>query len=169
LILVGSGPFEERYVSALREARMSRLSAEEQAEFDSIVRALSDPAADDKDALLARLGMLARKTDACDPLPEEPAEEDAVDLRGEVFQGVWEAAAEMRRSGRLLGLAREIRCPVVAIHGDHDPHPAEGVRAPLAEILHEFRFVLLRRCGHKPWIERQAKAEFYTALKEELS
>src|SRR5262249_43059384 len=48
LILVGSGPFEEKYVAGLREARMSRLSPEERAEFDSIVRSLSDPGAPDK-------------------------------------------------------------------------------------------------------------------------
>jgi pimeloyl-ACP methyl ester carboxylesterase len=169
LILVGSGPFEEKYVAGLREARMSRLSPEERTEFDVIVQSLSDSATEDKDLLLARLGSLASKTDAYDPVPDEPVEGDSVGLQGEIFQGVWHEGAEMRRSGRLLELAQRIRCPVVAIHGDHDPHPAEGVREPLAERLEDFRFVLLRECGHTPWIERHARGAFYTTLKGELS
>jgi pimeloyl-ACP methyl ester carboxylesterase len=169
LILVGSGPFEERYVARLREARMSRLTPEEQAEFDAILRSLGDPASGDKDRLLARLGALSAKTDAYDPIGDEPVEGDRVDPQGVIFQSVWEEAAEMRRTGRLLGLAQQLRCPVVAIHGDTDPHPAAGVREPLTEVLDDFRFILLPRCGHTPWMERHARAEFTTILESELN
>jgi pimeloyl-ACP methyl ester carboxylesterase len=58
---------------------------------------------------------------------------------------------------------------VIAIHGDYDPHPAEGVQEPLAATLQSFRFILLKNCGHMPWIERQARTEFYAILKKELS
>jgi pimeloyl-ACP methyl ester carboxylesterase len=58
---------------------------------------------------------------------------------------------------------------VVAIHGDYDPHPAEGVQKPLSAILENFRFILLKNCGHKPWVERQARDRFYAVLKVELS
>jgi pimeloyl-ACP methyl ester carboxylesterase len=169
LILVGSGPFEERYVAALREARLSRLSPEGRAELDTLVRSLSDLATEGKDALLARLGALTSQTEAYDPVQDESVEGDSIGLQGDIFQKVWNEAAEMRRSGRLLGLAGQIQCPVVAIHGDYDPHPAEGVRAPLAAALEDFRFILLRQCGHKPWIERQARTEFYALLNGELS
>jgi pimeloyl-ACP methyl ester carboxylesterase len=168
LILVSSGPFEERYVAALQEARTSRLSPEERAEFDGILSAFRDPAAGDKDTLLARLGALCSKTDDYDPVDEEPVEGDGIDLQGEVYQGVWEEAAAMRRSGRLLELALQIRCPVVAIHGDYDPHPAIGVQEPLASRVQDFRFILIKRCGHKPWIERHARGEFYRILWTEL-
>jgi len=59
-------------------------------------------------------------------------------------------------------------CPIVAIHGDYDPHPAEGVKDPLSRILKNFRLVTLKNCGHEPWIERHAKDRFYRILKEEL-
>ena len=65
-------------------------------------------------------------------------------------------------------LGKNIECPVVAIHGDYDPHPAEGVEKPLASILKNFRFILLQNCGHKPWIEKHAKDIFYEILKQEL-
>ena len=31
-------------------------------------------------------------------------------------------------------MGRKIKCPVVAIHGDYDPHLAEGVREPLSRV-----------------------------------
>ena len=169
LILVGSGPFEEAYVSQLREIRMSRLSPEDRKAFDATVKALRDPQTEDKDAYLARLGSLARKADAYDPITDRSDEAERVGPRADVFQGVWHEAARLRRRGDLLELGGEIACPVVAIHGDHDPHPAEGVREPLAAVLERFRFVPLERCGHTPWIERQARAAFFRVLDEELS
>ncbi|MHB0870918.1 MAG: alpha/beta fold hydrolase, partial [Chloroflexota bacterium] len=86
----------------------------------------------------------------------------------EVNRSVWGEAERLRRGGGLLELGRRIRCPVVAIHGDHDPHPAEGVREPLSRVLRDFRFLLLRKCGHLPWIEREARDEFYRLLSLEL-
>jgi len=65
-------------------------------------------------------------------------------------------------------MAKAIRCPVVAIHGDWDPHPAEGVNDPLTKVLPDFRFVLLEKCGHRPWIERNAAETFYKVLVEEI-
>jgi len=171
LILVGSGPFEQEYVAQLAETRSSRLSAEERAEFESIVATLGDPAprgGEDRDAQLARLGALAEKTDTYDPLPDESPASDSVGARGDIFQGVWQDAAELRRSGQLLELGRQIGCPVVAIHGTSDPHPAEGVRQPLAALLPGFRFIALENCGHKPWIERQARDTFYRVLRDEV-
>jgi pimeloyl-ACP methyl ester carboxylesterase len=168
LILVASGPFEERYVARLHATRMQRLDEAERAEFEATLRRLGDPTTEDKDALLERLGALASKSDAYDPISDEADAADHVGLRGDLFQSVWEQAAEMRRSGRLLALGRQLQCPVVAIHGDFDPHPAEGVRQPLSAVVPRFRFILLEKCGHRPWMERQARDPFYRALEAEL-
>ena len=70
----------------------------------------------------------------------------------------------MRKTGELLALGENTSCPVVAIHGDHDPHPAEGVEKPLSSVLADFGFILLSRCGHSPWQERYARDAFYRAL-----
>ncbi len=168
LILVGSGPFEEKYVPKLQENRLSRLNKEEKTELKSIVRDLGEPTTQEKNSLLARLGELSSKTDACDPVKTESDKTDLVGNHGDIFQQVWTKAAKLRKSGKLLEFGKGIKCPVVAIHGDYDPHPAEGVQNPLSNILPDFRFFLLKNCGHTPWIERQAKDKFYKLLKEEL-
>jgi pimeloyl-ACP methyl ester carboxylesterase len=165
LILVGSGPFEERYVAAVHESRLSRLSPAEREEFQSLAAKLADLSTESQDVALARLGALAPQADAYDPLP---ARDEPVTVQAAIFQGVWPEATELRRSGQLLTTARRIQCPVVAIHGDYDPHPAPGVQRPLAAALPDFRFVLLSCCGHKPWLERHARDTFYQILEAEL-
>jgi len=57
----------------------------------------------------------------------------------------------------------------VAIHGDYDSHPAEGVRDTLNDVLADFEFILLKRCGHMPWLEREARDEFFRLLSEQLN
>ena len=168
LILVGSGPFEHQYVEQIQETRFRRLGEEERAEYESIIQMLNQPAAEGKAAAFARLGALASQTDSFDPIPGESDESRSVANERNVFYEALRDAVEMRRSGELLELAAHIDCPVVTIHGDYDPHPVEGVEKPLSAVLENFRLILLENCGHKPWIERQARDRFYATLKEEL-
>ena len=165
LILVGSGPYEEKYAAKIMETRLSRLSEEEKREFKSIFKTLDDPTTYDKDTVFARLGVLVSKADAYDLEIDKP---DEIDYRADIFQSVWADAAELRGSGHLIKLGKNIKCPVVAIHGDYDPHPAKGVQKPLSDILKSFRFILLNNCGHKPWVERQAREDFFRILKNEF-
>jgi pimeloyl-ACP methyl ester carboxylesterase len=165
LILIASGPFEERYAAGIEATRLSRLKQEERAEVEPLFQILDHPAAQDKERAFARFGALFSKADAFDPMESES---EGVRYQPETFRAVWPEAAELRKSGKLLRLAENIRCPVVAIHGDYDPHPAEGVEKPLSRILKDFRFILLAKCGHKPWMERQARDRFFEILKKEL-
>ena len=165
LVLVSSGPYEEKYALGIAQTRLARLNREDRKEVIRLSEALDGPATEDKDAVMARLGELMSRADAYDPLP---ADSELVECQYEVYRGVWGQASELRRSGRLLELGKDIRCPVVAIHGDYDPHPAEGVREPLSRVLGDFRFILLEQCGHRPWIERSARDEFYRILVQEV-
>ena len=165
LILIGSGPYEEKYAASIQRTRLSRLSELERIEVESLIEVLDDPAAEDRNSVFARLGALFSRADAYEPTMHES---EAIDCRADIFQSAWKDGAELRRSGNLLKLGRHITCPVVAIHGDDDPHPTEGVQEPLSAILRDFRFILLKKCGHRPWIERKARDEFFRILEEEL-
>jgi pimeloyl-ACP methyl ester carboxylesterase len=161
LILVSSGPFRESYAAGISETRLGRLSPREREEAGILTRAMERPGSGKADKAFARFGALISKADAFDPLFKSEAD---ISFRIDVFQRVWPEAAALRRSGELLAMGKEIACPVTAIHGDYDPHPAEGVRVPLSETLRDLRFILLERCGHRPWIERHAREEFFRAL-----
>ena len=162
LILVGSPPFEDQYAEAVTRTRLGRLNQQDRAEAQSLFEQAEKPGpGDDANVLLARLGMLLARADTFDPIH---ADDEGFHCQYDIFRGVWDEACELRRTKILTQMARMIACPVVAIHGDWDPHPAEGVTGPLAKELKSFRFVLLEKCGHRPWIERNASEEFYEVL-----
>ena len=165
LVLIGNGGYEEECAARTQETRLSRLSEEDRAEAKSLIQALDNPAAEDKSTAFARLRALFSRADAYDPITYES---EVIDCQVDIFQSVSKDAEELRSSGKLLELAKHVECPVIAIHGDYDPHPAEGVQRPLAAILKSFRFILLKNCGHMPWIERQARDKFFGILREEL-
>jgi pimeloyl-ACP methyl ester carboxylesterase len=168
VILIGSGPYEEKYVSRIQETRLNRLSKEDRTKLQSIIEILNNPTAEEKNIAFVQFETLFLKTDMYNPIISESMESKVIDCQVEIFQGVWKDADKLRRSGKLLELGKHIECAVVSIHGDYDPHPAEGVEKPLAIILKNFRFVLIKNCGHMPWLEREAKEKFYRILKEEL-
>jgi len=165
LVMVGCPVFEARYAAQMQAIRFSRLAEDEAGEARSLMEVLGDPVSKDKTRAFARLGVLFTKADAYDPLTLEI---EVLEHQYDVYRRVWGDASELRRSGGFSDLGKQIRCPVVAIHGDHDPHLAEGVEGPLTSNVKNSRFILLRNCGHLPWIERQAKDRFYSILRAEL-
>jgi pimeloyl-ACP methyl ester carboxylesterase len=165
LILVGSPPFEEQYAASVTQTRMNRLRKNDQAEAQELLTRLADPDTPGKNDLLAKLGILLAHADTYDPTH---VIEEGFHCQYDVFKGVWDEASELRKKQILIQMAKAITCPVVAIHGDWDPHPAEGVNDPLAKVVKDFRFVLLEKCGHRPWIERNAMENFYKVLVAEI-
>ena len=166
LVLIGAGAFEEKYVKELHAARMVRLSVEEKKELDALLVVLDDPSVQDKTAVFKRFGALFSKADSFAPM--ENAENCEIDFSPGIYNAVWPEAAAMRKSGELMELSSKVKCPVVAIHGDYDPHSSKGVREPLSSSLSDFRFIQLEKCGHKPWIESCAAERFYEVLRAEL-
>jgi pimeloyl-ACP methyl ester carboxylesterase len=165
LILIGSGAFEAQYAENIVADRLSRLTEEERIEALVLAEILDNPATAQKNTPMARLGELFAKADTYAPLPQNS---ELLEFNEEINRLVWAEAKQLRISGELLSLGKEIICPVVAIHGDYDPHLAEGVREPLSRVLKDFRFILLEKCGHEPWLERCARDEFYKILINEL-
>ena len=165
LILVSSGVFDDTYATGILSTRLARLSQEDRRVLDSLLTKLHDPMNREKNKIFAEFGRIIEKADSCNPLLHTS---DVIEYRYEIFENVWKQAQELRSAGGLVALGRYIDCPVVAIHGDYDPHPADGVKIPLSRVIKNFRFVLLENCGHRPWMERSARDRFYEILNEEL-
>jgi pimeloyl-ACP methyl ester carboxylesterase len=166
LILIGSGPFEASDAQQIMSTRLSRLTENERLKADALMAALPDFNHGNDNAIMVEFGQLMSKTDSFDPLAK--TEEAEGQFQASIYRSVWQEAEVMRESGALLKLGTKIRCPVVAIHGDHDPHPARGVEKPLSPIIKDFRLILLKDCGHEPWNERWARERFYHVLKDQL-
>jgi pimeloyl-ACP methyl ester carboxylesterase len=140
------------------------MSSEQKAELEIALKKLGDSAFQDKDTVFTQLGRLASKVDSYEPMSEESTE-----ARYDIFKHVWSETELLRSRGGFVEAVKNIRCPVLAIHGDHDPHPVDGIRSLLASTLKDFRLILLEKCGHYPWIERYANGELYAVLKKEIS
>ena len=163
LILVSSPPFTEKYVPQIMETRLSHIIAEERKEALSLLSSIYSGSA--KVNSFARFGDLMEKADSFDLMAHDS---EILPCSPEIYQQVWAEAGKMRSSGELLQLGEKIQCPVVAIHGDYDPHPAAGVQEPLSRALKDFRFILLAKCGHYPWYEHETKGNFYDVLRREI-
>jgi len=166
LILIGSGPFEEKYASKIMETRLNRLNKEDKLKVHSLKQVLNDSHVENKNGTMAQFGKLMFQADSFDPLSFDNEE---LVVQYDIFKSVWKEAKVLRQSEKLLEQGKKIQCPVVAIHGDYDSSPTEGIKEPLSKILKDFRFILLKNCGHTPWIERTAKDSFYKILKDELN
>jgi pimeloyl-ACP methyl ester carboxylesterase len=166
LVLVGSGPFEEKSAGNIATDRLTRLPEADRIEAINLIDIINGLTVGDKDKSIAGLSALFARADTYEALPGQKTE--VLEFSEEINRRVWEQAKKLRDGGELLRLGKRIKCPVLAIHGDYDPHLAEGVREPLSRVLKDFRFVLLEKCGHEPWLERYARDKFYEILKKEI-
>ena len=165
LILVSSGVFDDTYATGIMSTRLDRLSHEDRFVLDSLVTKLNDQENRDNNRIFAEFGTIIDKAESCDPLVHKS---EVIEYRYDIYEHVWKQAQELRTSGGLVALGTHIHCPVVAIHGDYDPHPADGVKIPLSRVIKNFKFILLEKCGHRPWLERSARDRFYEIINEEL-
>lgn len=166
LILVSSSPFEDSYSHGIMETRWKRLNDDEKSQLENLIQDFSDKHnRSDAERSLLNIGKLMQKADSFNIIPEPSA---IIIPNVDVFRMVSNEASELRRSGELLHLGKSISCPVVAIHGDYDPHPYQGIQEPLGRMLERFRMFLLTDCGHDPWLERSARNEFFDILKNEI-
>lgn len=163
LIIVSSGPFEASHAQEVMKTRLNRLTVEGRDRANKIMLLIQNGKADSR--IFSEFGKLMDKADSFDQVKHK---EEVHQFQQEIYEKVWAEAEELRKSGKLLEAGKAISCPVVAVHGDYDPHPAEGVKKPLSKIIKNFKFYLLKNCGHHPWYEREARDRFYKVLKREL-
>lgn len=84
----------------------------------------------------------------------------------EMHNTIWNEAAGLRTSGKLLDSFRGISCKLHLIQGATDPHPVNGITIPLKEIGVMCETYILDKCGHSPFMEKYAKDEFYRILRQ---
>ena len=165
LILIGTAPLDVKNAPDYRKIRFERLSEEEKAEVLFLRDVLLDGAAEDKSAYLGRLFTLFARGDAYDLIPSK---DEVLEYQLDINVSVGTEIGMLLSSGKYLELSKQITCPVVAICGDYDPRPAELVRKSLGRVHKDFKFILLEKCGHTPWIERHARDKFFDILRKEI-
>lgn len=165
LIIIGTTPFEEKYQADIARERLRRLSEQERIEFISLATTMRNSSdREPRTEAMARLFRLAAKEESHTLLPHE---DDVLEYQPNVNESIGREYHRLFDGNRLLRILPDIRCPVVAIHGDYDVLPAEGVKEPFSRLIKDFRFIVLEKCGHYPWYERYARDAFFTILRDE--
>lgn len=173
LILVGGGPFENKYVPKIMDNRMNNLNDDDRYRTKQLLKAINSNESLNDDEF-GEFGSLMSKADSYDTLTYNDLGVDIIESEPNVkiYNGVWTEAAELRASGKLLEMGSKIKSLVTAYHGKYDSHPYEGVSEPLNKVIDSFEFILMDKCGHTPWLEKHTNESFFKllriTLKEEI-
>ncbi len=166
LIIIGTTPFNEKYQAEIMRNRLLRLSEKERAELLSLADIIMDSTNENRDEAMARLFWLATKADSYSLIPFK---DDVLEYQPDINISIGQNWRKLLDSNELLKIIPDIKCPLVAIHGDYDVNFAEGVREQFSQVIKDFRFILLEKCGHFPWYEKYARDEFFRVIKEEIA
>ena len=166
LILVGSAVFDAESSAAVKEQRLARMCSVSRRRFEEICTSLESAVGNDRDRLFAQMASLLDETDFYDPISTDL---EVIEIQEELHRLVWSDFQRYRDNpGYLEKEFRRIGLPVVIIHGAYDPHPQQGIEPVLTKCCEDVTTHVLPRCGHYPWLERQARDEFYVILRREI-
>lgn len=164
VMIIGSCVYDEESSKKVKEIRFARMSPETNQTFDALVQEVNTYT--NKNELFSKLADCFFESDTYDPLTKDL---EVLECQQEINTKVWADFKKIRDNpGELAALFSKIQCPVVNIHGDHDPHILEGIQPFLESCLKEIKLVMLDRCGHYPWIERYARGWFFKVLRREI-
>jgi pimeloyl-ACP methyl ester carboxylesterase len=165
LALVGCGTYHvddrAQIIATVRE----RLGAEEQrlvSELEERLAHESNPAV--REAALAQLGAIHSRLQSYALIDDrvEEVQDPPLDAIGHVQ--TWNDVLRLQREGVEPAAFTRIRAPVLMLHGSFDTHPGRATRDRLRQYLPQLEYVELERCGHEPWREQHARAEFAAIL-----
>jgi pimeloyl-ACP methyl ester carboxylesterase len=100
------------------------------------------------------------------------ADDGAVDLAvvdAVAHSETWADMVRLQSEGVYPAAFAAIECPVLMLHGEVDPHPGRLTRDDLRRHIPQLEYRELSKCGHSPWLERQARDEFFGCLNESLA
>ena len=145
LILIGCPSFEQ--ADDIMDKRFQRLSP---AEVERLKFCMTDLSNHFEEA-----AKLISKADSYDLLPQDTP------FYGnyETFKHIQPKIKEMRESGLLLKALEKLACPITVIQGEVDNH--------IVKPLEKMHLIMMPKCGHMPWLEKEARDPFLTILEKE--
>jgi len=161
IVLVGGGTWDKVARGTLQQIIRDRMGEEDAVRLETLDEDYPDPA-----ERMEALGDLILPVFAFDADPDLKSD-DAFDAEGNVE--TWGDMIRLQEAGAYPAAFSAITTPVLMLHGDYDPHPGRPIRDSLLPVLPQLEYVELANCGHDPWIERQARDEFFAVLADWLS
>ncbi len=164
LVLIGCGTFDLKARRLYQDRMEERMDDHDRQRIDNLVARLAgedDPGR--RNELFAQFGEIYTRLQSCNPLPLSTE----VVVHDEVgFRQTWSDAISLQEQGVQPEEFKEIKARVDMIHGEDDPHPGELIYRSLEPFIRDIRYREIQRCGHIPWVEREAREVFYQLLLE---
>jgi pimeloyl-ACP methyl ester carboxylesterase len=156
LVLVGCGTFDAASRTRMNELREQRMDDPLRRRMEHLPQQYLNP-----DVRLAVMGGLYQQLDSVD-LIEVKNHLHRCDAAAHAQ--TWADAVRLQNEGLYPKAFAAIRCPVLMLHGNDDPHPGAMIRDALTPHLPQLEYVSWPRCGHYPWLEKAAHGDFSTTL-----
>jgi len=80
------------------------------------------------------------------------------------YRETWKDMLCAQDAGTYPAAFTAISSPVLMLHGADDPHPGTMIRDSLVPHIPHLEYREWPRCGHYPWLEREAREEFFRAM-----
>ena len=168
ILLIGCGALEHQYVQKIQKTRTERISKEKNNQLNHLLYQLNSANNQEKDEIFKQFGKFYEEIDSYSPIYEVENPDFPVFYSYQIYDNAWRSFEQLRNSGKLIDIIKNLTNDIVLIHGNYDPHPIEGIEVPLRRIGVNFRTYFLENCGHSPWIEKFAKQKFFEILKKEI-
>jgi pimeloyl-ACP methyl ester carboxylesterase len=169
LTLIGCGTYDLDARRAFQRTVDDRITPDDRTRLDELelrLESATDPAGHDR--LLDELGQIFGDAESFAPLPPDRSSEP-LPADGPGFTETWADVLRLQETGVEPASFSSIRCPVLMLHGDHDPHPGPAIRDTLRRHIPHLEYTDFPRCGHTPWRERHARELFLQRLREWLA
>ncbi|MCD4693715.1 MAG: alpha/beta hydrolase [Calditrichales bacterium] len=167
VVIIGCGTFDNRSRETYQNSMAQRMDPDTQRRINSLKAQL----ANEKDRqrrneLFTKFGAIYTRIQSFNPFPAKP---NVLDCDEGGYRETWKDALSLQERGVQPAEFTRIQSPVIMIHGDDDPHPGSLIYKSLTPFIPNIQYRELPRCGHTPWIEREAKDRFYEILFECLA
>lgn len=164
LLLLEPAPGSSEYLPAFQKAILDRLSPEDRQQLAALSQ---EPALKSDPALFLKWMNLRFKAYYFDPARQDLDKLAYFDAaRVKKFFASSAMFGPYLMDFDLYGLMKGIACPVLIVHGDHDPIPTAAVERT-AQSLPDAELRIVKDCGHFVHVEKPE--EYFSAIEEFLA
>jgi pimeloyl-ACP methyl ester carboxylesterase len=168
IVLIGCGTFDKHARRIYENNMKQRMDTDTKLHIDNIQSQLTaENNRKRRNELFSEFGSIYTQLQSFKPTKTDLEYILNYDEKG--FRETWADALYLQEKGTQPVEFKHIEIPVIMIHGEEDPHPGPMIYKTLTKFIRDIKNLQLSRCGHKPWIESDAKIEFYKILTECLT
>ena len=158
LVLIGCGTFSQAARAEFEARRAARLTAAAHARLVQITQAETDP-----DRRLAERGRVMASVYGYEV---DDGQNDLAVVDAVAHEQTWADMVRLINQGVYPATFAAITCPVLMLHGEADPHPGRLTSEDLRAHIPRLEYREFSKCGHSPWLERQARDVFFESINE---